>query len=250
MKTNPFVIEQEYESYSADNHKVWSLLYHRQSKLIRSRAADEFLKGFALLSLDPFSIPKITVLNQRLRKTCGWSVAPVIGLIPAKDFLFMLQKKEFPITVAVRRMDELDFASLPDIFHDIFGHVPMLMNPLFSGFLHEYSKIAVQYMDNEKGINALARFYWYTLEMGLISEDGVIKPYGGAILTSAKEIDRVLDPAVHTPFSVSEMLRTEYDLTLQKEYYVIDSFQQLVDSLKQLRSEMEEIVNEKIAMSK
>lgn len=244
METNSFVLEQAYEAYTPEDHTVWSLLYERQTKLMLTRASREFVRGFSMLSLDAAFVPRLSELNDRLFAAAGWCVVPVGGLIPSKDFMFMLQQKQFPITVSVRKMEELEFSELPDIFHDIFGHVPMLMNPLFTDFLLRYSTIALEFVDDEIALAALTRFYWFTLEMGLIQEDDVVKPYGGAIITSFGEIERVNDPAVpKVPFDIKNVLITEYDnLKLQKQYFVIDSFEQLFSSLELLRPAIVDLI--------
>ncbi len=230
------IISQDYDAYTAEDHLTWSKLNDRQMSLNYKKASIEYQKGFDILSLDSSKVIKIEELSDRLKKVSGWSLIPVSGLIPTRDFFFMLINKKYPITVPVRKLHELDFSEDPDIFHDIYGHIPLLTNERFYRFLTEFSIIALKYVENEKAVEFLGRLYWFTFEMGVIWESGEMKPYGGAIITSDSEITNVKNPDIPKhAFDISKILNTPYDnYKLQKEYFVIDSFDDLFDCLKDL----------------
>jgi phenylalanine-4-hydroxylase len=231
-------LSQDYNSYSPADHQTWSVLFEKQQERVATYAAAEFKKGFDLLSLDPTCIARLEQVNAVLMPVSGWSVIPASGLVSNKEFFFQLINKKFPITVKIRRPEELTFSELPDIFHDICGHVPMLMNNLFCEFMSEYSKIAINYLDDENAVTAFGRLYWFTLEMGLIREKEGLKPFGGAILTSSDEILNISHPDVpRHPFNLEQIIATPYDnLKLQKEYFYIESYEQLFDSLSGIRN--------------
>ncbi|MDO6435715.1 phenylalanine 4-monooxygenase [Flavitalea sp. BT771] len=232
------IVEQDYTGYTAADHNTWSVLFQRQGKAVLTHAAGEFKKGFSSLSLDPHRIPMLEDVNRLLATVSGWSLVPVTGLVPNDVFFGLLIQKRFPITVSMRSPGEIDFAELPDIFHDVYGHVPMLMNELFCEFMSDYSHIAINYLDDPGIIDYFGRFYWFTLEMGLIREDDLLKPYGAAILTSAGEIRNIQSAATaKRPFDLHTVITTRYDnLHLQKEYFYIDSFDQLFDGLKGMQA--------------
>ena len=229
--------KQEYENYSQEDHATWSTLFERQSKTILKIASSEFVKGFNLLSLDPHHVANLGTVNKMLKDVTGWRVIPASGLVSNKDFFSLLRDKKFPVTVSMRKPEEIAFSELPDIFHDVYGHVPMLMNRMFCEFMSAYSGLAIDFSEDEGITACFGRLYWFTLEMGLIREDNVIRPFGGAILTSSGEVDNINNPDVPKhPFNLLQVINTPYDnLQLQKEYFFIDSFHQLFDSLKDLK---------------
>jgi len=230
------MIKQNYASYTNEDHQTWSLLFERQSRFILDEAAEEFKKGFKTLSIPSDKVVNIDELNRTLDRLCDWNVVGVTGLVPNELFFDMLQNKKFPVTVTMRKPHELAFSELPDIFHDVYGHVAMLLNETFSSFMVEYSRIALKYIDDVTTVEYFGRLYWFTLEMGLIQEKGKLRPYGGAILTSSGEIENINSPAVaRHPFNLEQVIHTPYDnLKVQKEYFFIDSFQQLFDSLQDM----------------
>jgi len=230
------MVTQNYASYSEEDHNTWSLLFKRQSDFTLNSAAEEFKKGFRKLSFPKDRVVNLDELNKKLSEISDWNVAGVTGLVPNELFFSMLENKKFPVTVTMRKPEELAFAELPDIFHDVYGHVAMLLNETFSKFMVEYSRIALKYLEDETTVEYFGRLYWFTLEMGLIQEDGVLKPYGGAILTSSGEIENINNPAVKKqPFDLEKVIHTPYDnLKVQKEYFFIESFEQLFSSLQEM----------------
>jgi monomeric phenylalanine-4-hydroxylase len=229
-------ISQDYYTYLEEDHRTWTRLTLRQTNLDRRLISIEYLKGLEKLKVDRTVVPDIAELGSKLSVLTGWSLVPVQGLIPAEEFFKLIIDKKYPVTVGIRKPHEIDFSKEPDIFHDIFGHLPLLLNEKFSNFLIAYSKIAIKYVDDEDAVEFLARFYWYTYEMGLILEAGEHKAYGGAIITSAKEIANFQDSCIPKfNFDLNHIFRTCYNpFKLQKQYFVISDFDQLSNSLDYL----------------
>lgn len=233
-------IYQNYSSYTVDDHKTWSILSRRQHTLQDGRLSREYLSGLLQLDLDTEKIIKIEDVSKRLETISGWTLVPVTGLIPTKDFFYMLINKRYPVNIYIRRPDEIDFSEQPDIFHDVFGHLPLLTNEKFVKFLTTYSIIALKYVNNDRAIDFLGRLYWYTYEMGIINENGSYKPYGGAIITSAEEINNIAKSDIPKyPFELGRIFKTPYNpYKLQKEYFIINSFDDLFNSLENLESKL------------
>ncbi len=239
-----YIVDQNYEQYTEEDHAVWKELWKRQGELDESLISQQYVEGFKRLEIDRNRIPRIEDISSRLEKISGWDLIPVDGLIPAKDFFLMLINKSYPITVHIRKRDEFDFSEQPDIFHDICGHLPLLTNERFLKFLTSYCIIAIKYAKNERAVEFLGRLYWYTYEMGLIKEEGVNKPYGGAVLTSSREIQNINEQKVSIhPFDLSHIFRTMYNpFDLQKEYFYIHSFDELFLSLEKVEEKLLEIL--------
>jgi len=233
---------QDYGMYNEEDHATWSALTQRQSRLQKDRISQEYLEGVEKLRLDKARIILIGEVSKWLDGLSGWTLVPVTGLIPTRDFFYMLINKKYPVNVSIRRPWELDFSKDPDIFHDVFGHLPLLTNEKFTKFLTAYSIIALKYVNNERAVEYLGRLYWYTYEMGVILEDGVHKPYGGAIITSAEELANVADGRIPKhDFDIDQVFSTPYNpFALQKEYFVIRSFDELFHSLGSLEAKLME----------
>jgi monomeric phenylalanine-4-hydroxylase len=230
------IVAQDYSSYSAEDHNTWSILSERQAQLRKGKVSKEYLQGYNSLEFDRDHIISIPATSERLDQVNGWKLIPVAGLLPAKDFFEMLINRNYPITIYMRKPWEIDFSEQPDIFHDVFGHIPLLANEKFTEFLLAYSKIAIRYSGVQKAVDILARLYWYTYETGIIREDGEYKPYGGAIITSAGEMENSRNELVQKHlFDLDQILSTPYNsFKLQKEYFVIDSFDDLFSCLEVL----------------
>ncbi|MHA4812479.1 aminotransferase class I/II-fold pyridoxal phosphate-dependent enzyme [Flavitalea flava] len=233
---------QDYDLYKTEDHKTWSILSKRQLELQEGRISREYLSGFRGLQLDGENIVRIDEVSKRLETISGWTLVPVTGLIPTRDFFYMLINKKYPVTISIRRPWEIDFSEQPDIFHDVCGHLPLLTNEKFIKFLTTYSIIALKYVNNDRAIDFLGRLYWYTYEMGIINEDGDYKPYGGAIITSSEEIANMKrDDIPKHPFELGRIFRTPYNpYKLQNEYFVIESFDDLFNSLEDLEAKLVE----------
>ncbi|HWK05368.1 MAG TPA: aminotransferase class I/II-fold pyridoxal phosphate-dependent enzyme [Puia sp.] len=239
---NNYLIQQVYDSYGAEAHETWRKLVKRHMEYNYKYASKEYKDGFKSLNLDKNKIVRIDELSETLGAISGWSLIPVNGLIPTRDFFFMIINKKYPVTVLIREPYEIDFSSQPDIFHDVFGHVPLLTSEKFYRFLTEFSTLALKYIDDELAVEELGRLYWYTYEMGVIYEDGELMSYGGAILTSNSEVRNVYNKEVpKLPFNVEEIFRTPYDpFQLQKKYFAIDNFDDLFNCMSKLQLKLEQ----------
>lgn len=234
------VVPQDYHSYTEEDHQTWATLYKRQITGNQTAFSKEYRDGLAKLKLDADKVIRIEEVSQRMETISGWTLIPVSGLIPTRDFFYMLINKKYPVTVSIRKPYEIDFSEQPDIFHDVCGHLPLLTNKEFTRFLTAYSIIALKYINNEKAIDFLGRLYWYTYEMGLIQELDGYKPYGGAIITSAGEIINVQNSNIPKhPFRIDHVFSTIYDsFKLQNEYFVIDSFDDLFNCIESLEAKL------------
>ena len=230
------IVEQPWETYTADDHATWATLYARQRELLVGRACDEFLQAQDAMGMTPDAIPKFSELNQVLEAATGWRLMGVEGLLPELDFFDHLANRRFPVTWWIRRPDQIDYIEEPDLFHDLFGHVPLLMNPVFADYMAAYGRGGVK----AHGIGAdalqnLTRLYWYTVEFGLIREAEGLRIYGSGIVSSSGESVHSLESAApnRVGFDLERIMRTRYRIdTYQKTYFVIDSFEQLMDATR------------------
>jgi phenylalanine-4-hydroxylase len=226
------VVEQDWNSYSQTDHAVWQQLYRRQSELLPGRACDEFLCGLDELKLGPNEIPKFSETNKILQQKTGWTLIAVEGLLPDLSFFEHLAAKRFPVTWWIRKPNQIDYISEPDLFHDFFGHVPLLANPVFGDYLQAYGAGGVK----AAGLDALtflARLYWYTVEFGLIQTPQGLRIYGAGILSSKGESIYSLDDDApnRIGFELLRLMRTRYRIdSYQQTYFVIDSFRQLFEA--------------------
>ena len=235
-----YITEQFYDNYSELDHETWRILCDRQSKLDHTKIAKVYLDGFNSLQIGKSKIPRIKEISDRLKEVSGWSLIPVTGLLKPKEFFLMLINKEYPVTVPIRSQQELDFSEQPDIFHDICGHLPLLTSEPFVKYLTKFSIIAIKYVKNERAIEFLGRLYWYTYEMGLIKENGLNKPYGGAVLTSSEEIKNIEHKKDKIyKFDIDHIFNTKYNpFDLQNEYFYINSFDELFQSLNAIEEKL------------
>ncbi len=228
------IVEQPWDDYTATDHDVWRQLYERQRQLLVGRACDEFIDAQDAMGMTPTQIPKIADINRVLAATTGWSLIGVEGLLPELDFFDHLANRRFPVTWWIRRPDQVDYIEEPDLFHDLFGHVPLLMNPLFADYMAAYGRGGVK----AHGIGAdalqnLTRLYWYTVEFGLIKQHDGLRIYGSGIVSSKGESIHCLDSDApnRIGFDLERIMRTRYRIdSYQKTYFVIDSFEQLMDA--------------------
>ena len=227
-------IEQHWEDYSAEEHAVWRLLFERQQRLLVGRACDEYLAGLGALGVAAAGIPDFRELSDILDSATGWRIVAVPGLVPDGVFFAHLARREFPSTCFIRRRDQLDYLQEPDVFHDICGHVPLLMNPVFADYLQAYGEGGLKAL-RLGHLERLARLYWYTVEFGLIATPAGLRIYGSGILSSAGESVYCLDdPRPHRiRFDLRRVMRTRYRIDrFQETYFVIDEFQQLFDATR------------------
>ena len=228
-----FRLPQNYDSYTADEQAIWRTLYERQLGLMGEHAAPEFMAGLRLLGADAHRIPVLEEASERLKRLTGFEVIGVPGLIPEADFFAHLAERRFPVTVWMRRRDELDYLVEPDLFHDFFGHLPMLAHTVFANFIQAYGAIGA-HARSPSALKMLARLYWYTVEFGLVHTSRGLRAYGAGILSSSGETiyaTRGTGPQ-RIAFDLQRVLRTNYLIdSYQKTYFVLDDIEQLFDSV-------------------
>jgi len=229
-----WTIDQKWEDYTAENHEVWRILYNRQHKILENRACDQFMHGLDELSITPHELPDFRRLSDMLYKKTRWTIVCVAGLIPGEAFHSHLAKRQFPITYWIRPKEKIDYLKEPDLFHDLYGHVPMLTDPVYADYIQEFGKGGVK--ATQLGAETqLTRLYWYTIEFGLMNTPKGIRIYGAGIMSSLTESIYSLESDIpnRIGFDLERMLRTRYKSNdLQQTYFVIDSFQQLMDATK------------------
>jgi phenylalanine-4-hydroxylase len=224
-----WTIPQDWSAYTPTEHATWDRLFERQSKMLQGRASDAFVKAIDVLRLDQPGIPDFAVLNDKLGRLTGWSVVAVPGLVPDAVFFDHLAHKRFVAGRFIRRPDQLDYLQEPDVFHDVFGHVPLLADPAFADYMQAYGEGGLR-AESLHAIDKLARLYWYTVEFGLIREGGGIRIYGAGIASSYGESMFALDDASpnRLGFDLMRVMRTRYRIDdYQQTYFVIDSFEAL-----------------------
>ena len=237
-------MRQIYGHYTEEDFKVWKILYDRQIQNLPSAASKDHMKGLDLVNFVSDEIPKFEETNEILQNTTGWQLAVVPGIVPDYTFFELMSNKRFPATTWLRKMKELDYLEEPDMFHDVFAHVPMLTNQSFVDFLEELSKIGLQYVGNAYAIELLARVYWFTVEFGLIQEKEGLRIYGAGILSSAGETKFCLseEPPKYD-FDVRVMANTPFKKDVfQDRYFVIQSYEQLFDSIPEIKAVIAEYV--------
>jgi phenylalanine-4-hydroxylase len=229
---NPdFTIDQDWLSYTPEEHDRWDRLFARQQAILRERACGEFLAAMNTLKLSDAGIPNLEKLSERLEKITGWRVVPVTDLVPDEIFFEHLANKRFPAGAFIRPEEQLDYLEEPDIFHDVFGHVPLLANPVYSDFMQAYGKGGQRAMRFGRLAN-LARLYWYTVEFGLICSEAGLRIFGAGIMSSTTESIFSLESASphRIAFDLERVMRTKYIIDdFQQSYFVIDSFEKLLE---------------------
>ena len=225
-----FTIPQRWERYSTAEHGIWRTLFERQAKVLPGRAAREFLDGLDRLKLVPDQIPDFERLSEQLYALTGWRVVAVPSLVPDDVFFDHLANRRFPAGQFIRKREQLDYIEEPDVFHDVFGHVPMLAHPVFADYLEAYGKGGQRALSEFGALKNLARLYWYTVEFGLIDQKDGLRIYGsGIVSSSAESIYAVESPSPNRiGFNLERVMRTEYRIDdFQESYFVISSFEEL-----------------------
>lgn len=228
------IIDQGWERYTAEDHATWRVLFERQQQTLKGHVCQEYLDGLEALGIGLEGVPNFEAMNASLRRITGWEVVAVPGLIPSRPFFQMLANRQFPAGTFIRSREQLDYLEEPDIFHDVFGHVPLLTNPAYADYMNEYGRIGLDAVEN-KGVKFLARLNWYTIEFGLIRKPEGIRIYGAGIVSSYGEAKYVAeDPSAHQlAFNLDRVLRTGYYIDdFQAAYFVVDQFEDLFDLLK------------------
>lgn len=229
----PYLAEQDYQSYKAEEQAVWSELVARRRGHIEQHACREYLDGYAAIGIDQ-QIPDLEEVSRRLEPLTGWRTIPVSGFLPAAAFFEMLAARQFPATTWLRKSDSLEYTPEPDIFHDVFGHVPMHAHPVFAEFLQKYGIVCARTRDPES-VEKLGRVFWYTVEFGLIRQGGEIKIYGSGIVSSHSESAAIIEGKCQVvPFALDQVLETPVTVDqVHQLLFAIESFDQMYEALVQ-----------------
>ena len=225
-----WTIDQQWERYTPEQHAVWKTLFERQSKLLVGRACDEFVTGMQALPIAPDQIPDFRQLSEVLKQHTGWEVVAVPGLVPDEVFFEHLANRRFPAGQFIREANQLDYLQEPDVFHDVFGHVPLLMNPIIADYIQAYGVGGLR--AKEKGVlDLLARVYWYTVEFGLVQQKDGLRLYGAGIVSSYTESIFALDDCSpnRVRFDLARVMQTDYRIDdFQETYFVIRDLDELL----------------------
>jgi phenylalanine-4-hydroxylase len=226
-----WTIDQSWESYTSAEHAVWRTLFERQAKLLPGRACDEFVDGMKRLPIGADEIPDFGRLSEALGRRTGWQVVAVPGLVPDEVFFAHLANRRFPAGQFIRRAEQLDYIEEPDVFHDVFGHVPMLMNPVMADYIQAYGVGGLR--AQQLGVlPKLARVYWYTVEFGLVEQHGGVRIYGSGIASSYTETVFALEDASpnRIGFDLARVMRTRYRIDdFQESYFVLRNLDELLE---------------------
>lgn len=243
-------MKQQYTLYNAQDHAVWKCLFDRQIENLPGKVCSEYLECIEQLknALNSDSIPDFNELDKVLGNITGWNIEVVPGLIPVDDFFRLLSQKRFCSSTWLRSMEQLDYLEEPDMFHDIFGHIPLLANNHYSKFIEKFGQIGLKYSHRPETVIQLQRLYWFTIEFGLIRKSGQLEIYGAGIISSFSETNGISSNKLDIlPFDIQEVIHMEfYTDRIQDKYYVIESFEQLYKALeafeKQLHIEAESLI--------
>ena len=225
-----WTVPQNWDRFTPDEHAVWDILFARQTAMLPGRASEVFLRGVDVLRLSKPGIPDFVELSERLMAATGWRVVAVPGLVPDAVFFDHLANRTFVAGNFIRRADQLDYLEEPDVFHDVFGHVPMLADPVFADYMAAYGR-GGQRAGSLGALKRLARLYWYTVEFGLVEEAGALRIYGAGIVSSHGESVFALDDVSpnRIGFDLNRVMRTDYRIDdYQQSYFVIPSFGELL----------------------
>lgn len=225
-----WTIDQNWSDYSSEDHQTWVTLYERQAAVLPGRACNEFMHGLQALDLHGAGVPDFRRLSEKLTALTGWSVVAVPGLVPDDVFFDHLANRRFPAGSFIRRPEQLDYLEEPDVFHDVFGHVPMLTDPAFADYMQAYGKGGARALKLGR-LKNLARLYWYTVEFGLLQTPEGLRIYGAGIISSrAESIFSLDDPAPNRiRFDLERVMRTPYRIDdFQQVYFVVPTIRHLV----------------------
>jgi phenylalanine-4-hydroxylase len=230
-----FTIAQKWERYSEDEHDIWNTLYAQQIDVLKGRAVPEFYDGLAALDLNMGGIPDLAKLNPKLKALAGWEVVMVPHLVPDDVFFEHLANRRFPAGRFIRGRGQMDYLQEPDIFHDVFGHVPLLAQPVFADYMEAYGQGGLRALKHDC-LKNLARLYWYTVEFGLMKTDDGMKIYGAGIVSSRTEsvfsVDSASPNRLH--FDLERLMHTDYRIDdFQQVYFAINSFEELFNATQQ-----------------
>lgn len=237
-------LHQQYDAYTDEDFEVWKFLFERQLPTLKQVAAQEYIVGLDNIKFTPNKIPNIIETNKLLAQQTGWELVVVPGIIKEPDFFNLLSQKKFPATTWLRKKNSLDYLPEPDMFHDVFGHVPLLTHYHFTEFFQAIGNLGVKHLQNETIVAMLGRLYWFTVEFGLIKTNNITKIFGAGIISSFSETTFSLsEEPTHLPYNVELIMNRNYENDhIQDTYYVINSFEQLYHSISDIKDVISKIL--------
>ncbi|WP_263384387.1 phenylalanine 4-monooxygenase [Granulicella arctica] len=235
----PFLIKQDWTEYTPEQHSVWAELVTRRMPQLQKHACQEYLDGFEQIGLREDQLPDLAAVSARLAPRTGWQSAPVSGFLPADAFFEMLAARMFPTTTWLRSRESMEYTPEPDIFHDVFGHVPMHAHPVFADFLQHYGA-ACQGLTDPRDLERMGRLFWFTVEFGVIRQNNEIKVYGSGLISSHGECSRVLAGGCEIrDFELDAVLNQEFQTSaMQPVLFAVESFEQIYEATKQAEARL------------
>jgi phenylalanine-4-hydroxylase len=229
-------IDQRWSQYTAEQHSTWSTLFARRMEHLAGVASNAFLDGMRAIGLDPATLPDVREVNARLKPRTGWTIVPVSGFLHPRLFFRCLAERRFPTTVTIRPPDRLDYIPEPDIFHDVFGHVPMHADQVFADFLQRFGELACR-SQSEQELEEAGRLFWFTVEFGLIQEGSDTKVYGSGLISSHADCLNALGPdCERRPFSLEGVIAQSFDVhNIQPVLFIVRSFDELFVAVEELQ---------------
>lgn len=229
---------QIYTDYTAEDFKVWRILFERQMDYLQNHAVGTYLEALEQIGFHAAEIPDFEKTNRRLKAATGWRLTVAKELVPQDEFFQLLSERIFPATCWLRTFEELDYLEEPDMFHDVFGHAPLLMHPEYADFMQAFGKLALKWIQHPEAISLFSRVYWFTIEFGLMADGAADKIFGAGILSSLEESRHAMSKgSIKVPLNTLQMLDTPYRTdVLQETYFLMQSFDQLSESLSELET--------------
>lgn len=234
-----YLIQQDWDAYTPEQHAVWAELVRRRMPQLEEHACQEYLDGFHQIGLREDSIPNLAEVNKRLGPRTGWNATPVSGFLPPDAFFEMLAARQFPTTTWLRKRESLEYTPEPDIFHDVFGHVPMHAHPVFADFLQQYGRVCLGLVGDKDKLERMGRLFWFTVEFGVIRQKGEIKLYGSGLISSHGESTHVINRATEggpeiRNFDLDAVLNQQFLVSeMQKVLYAVESFDEIYEAAKE-----------------
>ena len=232
--------KQIYKNYTEEDFSVWKILFNRQIDNLKEIVAQEFLDSLKKMQFNPHKIPDFKEVNKILKNSTGWKIKTVPNIAEAKDFFSCLSKKQFTTTCWLRSMSEIDYLEEPDMFHDVFAHIPLLINKNYSDFFHKIGQIGLSVINDEERLKKLQRLYWFTIEFGLLKSGSKHKIYGAGIISSKGESENAMaESSTKEDYNVKKIMNHDFRTdVIQDTYYVIESFDQLINSISDIKKEL------------
>lgn len=235
-------MKQNYAAYTSEDFEVWKILFERQTENLKDKVSVLYKEALATIGFTADSIPDFDKVNKILLEKTGWQIHVVPAIVPEKEFFELLADKKFPATTWLRKKSQLDYLEEPDMFHDVFGHIPLLTNQKYVDFFQAIAQLALKHLDDTEIIAMLGRIYWFTIEFGLIKENNEIKVYGAGLISSFGETFHSLSRDVnHFSFDVKTVMnKTFINSEMQNDYFVINSLEELYHSIPSVEFIIEE----------